>query len=151
MLIEDNKYINWYFKKSWREAQKSICYTGMKQITEAKGKTKIIPQLGRCRRTAIFFGGAQIAHKTTIFRISMVIQRELICLAPLSSVRKQIIRGWYQGYDAAGRFPYKKKIPTLKFSLFETSHKTTLFYIIEVELMYHSFVIKYPPLSRSLA
>lgn len=36
MLIEDNKYINWHFKTSWREAQKSICYPGLKQITEVK-------------------------------------------------------------------------------------------------------------------
>lgn len=40
MLTEDNKYMNWHFKKSWREAQKSVCYTGMKQTTEAKGKEK---------------------------------------------------------------------------------------------------------------
>lgn len=38
MLIEDNKYSNWHFKTSWREAQKPICYPGLKLITEAKSK-----------------------------------------------------------------------------------------------------------------
>lgn len=85
MLIEDNKYINWHFKTSGRETHKSISYPGLKQITETKAKNnnnnnqKSTPQLGRCRRMAIIFGRVETAHKATIFRINMVIQRELIC------------------------------------------------------------------------